>query len=111
MRKRVKQVNQLVKKTLGKIILEEFSKPEGTLITITRVETTPNLIKTKVFINIIPEEKTKKIIESLQKEVYHIQQKLNRKLKIRPVPKIIFKLDKSVEEAAKIEKILAKLKK
>jgi ribosome-binding factor A len=67
------------------------------------------LIKSKVFINIIPKEKEEIVIESLKKEVYHIQQKLNKNLKIRPVPKIIFKIDESVDKAAKVEAILNKI--
>jgi ribosome-binding factor A len=109
MRKRVKKVNELIKRTLGKILFKEFSHPKNSLITITRVETSANLIKSKVFINIIPKEKEEIVIESLKKEVYHIQQKLNKNLKIRPVPKIIFKIDESVDKAAKVEAILNKI--
>ncbi len=110
MSRRVKKVNTLIKKTLGKIPLKEFGRPKDTLITITRVKTTPNLIKSRVFINIIPKEKTEEVVESLKKEVYHIQQKLNKELKIRPVPKIIFKIEERVEKAAKVEELLNKIK-
>ena len=110
-KKRVNQMNELLKRTIGKIILKDFDMPEDSLITVTRVETEANLIKSNVFINIIPQEKEDKVIESLKKYVYHIQQKVNQELKMRPVPKIIFQKDKKVEEATKVERILTEIKK
>jgi ribosome-binding factor A len=35
---------------------------------------------------------------------------LNKKLKVRPVPKIIFKFDKNPEGAAEIEKLIKETK-
>lgn len=109
MSKRVNQVNELLKRTIGKIILKDFDTPENALITVTRVETTPNLIESKVFLSIIPKEKEKKIVASLKKYVYYIQQGVNKKLKIRPVPKIIFMIEKDIDKAMKIEELFTKI--
>lgn len=110
MSQRIKKINELIKRTLGKIILKEFEAPEDVLVTITRVETTSNLIESKVFISIIPKKKEEKVIASLRKCVYYIQQELNKKLNIRIVPKIIFKIDESIEKAVKVKKLLDKIK-
>ena len=109
--KRVNKINEILKRTIGGIVLKDFDIPENSLITVTRVETTSNLIKSKVFISVIPQEKEKEIIASLRKYVYYIQQKINKKLRIRPVPKIVFMEEKDIEKAIRIEKILAKISK
>ena len=111
MSKKVKQINELLKRTIGEIILKDFDSPKEALITITRVETTPNLIKSNVFINVIPQKVEKDIIASLRKYIYYIQQKVNKKLKIRPVPKIIFITEKDIDKAIRIEGLLTKIEK
>lgn len=110
MSKRVNKINELLKRTIGEIILKDFDMPEGALITVTRVNTSSNLIKSRVFINVIPKEKEEKVVESLKKYVYHIQEEVNRRLKIRPVPKIFFVREKTVDKSTRIEEILEDIK-
>ena len=110
MSKKINQINELLKRMIGEIILKDFDMPENSLITVTRVETDSNLIKSKVFLNIIPQEKEKEIIASLRKYVYHIQQGVNKQLKIRPVPKIVFVAEEDIDKAIRVEELLTKIK-
>ncbi len=107
---RISRVNQLIREELSQIILKEFDFPSNILITLTRVETTSNLIQVKVYISVIPEKKTKEILQRLNRQIYQLQQKLNRRLKMRPVPRICFKEEKETSEAGRIEEILEELK-
>jgi len=109
-KQRVNQVNLLIKKELSRIILRELEFPLGTLVTITRVDVTPNLIEARVFVSTLPEEKTKDILNVLGNNVYELQQILNRKLIMRPIPKIIFIGESKTKEAARVEEILEQLK-
>ncbi len=68
--------------------MREVESPKDILITVTRVETTPDLGQSKVFIGVIPEKNIEKIIESLNRKIYRIQQKMNKRLKMKYVPKI-----------------------
>lgn len=107
---RVEKVNSLIKKELGKIILKEIDLPPEILLTITRVEASSNLFQAKVFVSVMPEEKTEEIFKILNQNIFSLQQKLNKKLKMRPVPKISFVKEKRTVEAGRIEEILEKLK-
>ena len=111
MSKRIQQVNQLIKKELSQILLKEIEFPQDVLVTITRIETSPNLIESNVWISVFPEEKSKRMLEILNKNIYFLQQKLNQRLKMRPIPKIKFLEEKKTAEAGKIEEILEELKK
>ena len=111
MSKRIERVNSLIKEELAKIFLKEVDFPIGVLVTLTRVEATPNLIEAKAYVSVFPDEKADKIIETLNKGIYSIQQKINKLLKMRPVPKIRFVKEEQIKEAAKIEGILEGLKK
>ena len=110
MSKRIQQVNQLIKKELSQIILREIESPKDVLVTMTRVETTPNLIESKVFVSVMPESKSENILQALNRQIYEIQQMLNKRLKMRPIPRICFVEEKETVEAGRIEEILAELK-
>ena len=90
MSKRIEQINELLKRELSQIILREFVSPENTLITIIDVETAANFQSAKIYISVIPETNAENVMKDLNQEIYSIQQTLNKRLKIRPVPKIIF---------------------
>lgn len=107
---RIPQVNQLIKKELGQIVLREVDLPEDALVTLTRVEATPNLIQAKVYVSVMPEDKSIIILESLNKQIYFIQQKLNKRLKMRPIPKIMFVEEKAIREAGRVEELLETIK-
>lgn len=109
--KRIQRVNQLIKKELGKILLREVDFPPGSLSTITRVECSPDLVGAKVFVSTFPEYCAPEILKILNSQIYHLQQKLNKRLRMQSVPKIQFYQEKKVAEAGRIEKILADLKK
>ena len=111
MSKRIDQVNQLIQEELSQIILKEIEFPKNVLVTLTRVETTPNLIESKVFISVMPEDKMDEVFRILNERIYEIQQMLNKRLKMRPVPRIEFWKEKKTSEAGRIEEILEKLKK
>lgn len=111
MPKRIQQVNQLIKREISQIFLREVIFPEKTLVTVTRVETTDNLKQSKVYISLIPENKIKSVFQILNKQIYQLQQRLNQRLNMRPVPRIYFVEEKETLKAGRIEEILAKLKK
>jgi len=107
---RIQQVNQLIKKELGQILLREGDFSKNVLVTITRVDTTRNLIDTRVYVSVLPEGESLKILEKLKKRIFDIQQLLNKRLRMRPIPKIIFIEEKQTSEAGKIEQLLQEIK-
>ncbi len=109
--KRIQRVNTLIKRELSQLLLREVEFPSDVLVTITRVETSADLRDSNVWVSALPEEKIKRILKILNKNIYFLQQKLNKRLKMRPIPKIKFLEEKKTVEAGKIEEILEKLKK
>ena len=108
---RIPQVNALIKKELSKILLRDVDFSSSVLVTVTRVEILPNLSEAKIYISVIPENKTEEVFKTLNKEIYNLQQQLNKRLKMRPVPKIGLEKEEKAKEAARIEEVLEQLKK
>lgn len=107
---RLSKVNSLLAHEISKIIAQDFEFSGG-IITLTHVDATANLIEARVYISVLPEEKTDLAVKALNNDVYSIQQKLNKTLNMRPVPRIKFIKDAILVEAARIEELLATLKK
>jgi len=111
MAKRIERVNQLLKEEIDKIILKELEFPKDILVTITNIESTPNLQQAKVFVSAIPDNRIKDVLKILNGRVFEIQQIINKRLNMRPVPRINFVEDKEAVEAGRIEELLEKIKK
>lgn len=110
MSKRIEQVNELIQRELGRVILKEIDFPPGIMVTLTRVETSVDLGQSKVYVSVFPEGKTKSALGILNRNIYDIQQELNKRLKMRIVPRIFFGREKETAEAGKIERLLEQLK-
>ena len=106
MNARIERINELIKQHTNNIILKDLSLKDGVFITIAKVDTTPDLRYTRVSISVFPYKESDYALKTLNKEIYTIQGALNKKLAMRPLPRIEFILDSTEEEADKIEKIL-----
>ena len=107
---RIDSVNSLLKREVSKILQREISFPAGILVTLTKAEATANLIEAKIYISAFPEDKSEDVLKILKKEVPGIQKEINKKLNMRPVPKIIFVLDKNSSAVGRVEELLNQLK-
>lgn len=111
MKSRIQKINSLIKKELAQIILKELEIEKDNLITLTRVETSADVTLAKIFISVWPQKNFKKILEILEKNIFVLQKKLDKKLVMKNVPKIVFIEEKKVAEAGRIEELLEGLKK
>jgi ribosome-binding factor A len=108
---RIQRVDSLIQKELSQIILREVEFSPDIFVTLTRVETVPNLTESKIFISVLPEGKLEIVLKILNKNIYNLQKKLNKRLRMRPIPRIVFLKEKTTSEAGRIEEILESLKK
>lgn len=106
MSERIAKINKLIKKQLGEILIRELSIKPGVFITISKVDTTADLRYTRVSISIFPEKESDYIIKTIKKEIYSLQGALNKKLTLKPLPRLEFIADATEAQADDIEKIL-----
>lgn len=106
---RIEKVNSLIKQELGNITLREVDVFPGILLTITRVECAHNLFQAKVYVSVVPEDKFDEVLSLLKRHIYDLQQILNKKIKMRPVPRIEFLKETKTKEAGRVEELLYKI--
>jgi len=107
---RIKRINELLKRQVGRTILEEVDFPNNVLVTVSGVETSQDVTHCKVFVSVFPEAEMRNVLTVLGKVIYFIQQALNKSLKMRPVPKIRFVEETEIPIAQRVENILEKIK-
>lgn len=107
--RRIEKLNILLQKELAKILDEELEFPEGNLVTVIRVSISSDAYYAVVFISILGKD-LHKSLEILEKNIYYIQKLLNRRLRMRPVPKIRFTIDEGEMKRETVEKFLTELK-
>lgn len=108
---RIQKVNSLIREELGEIFARELDLKPGVFLTLAKVDTTKDLRYTHIFVSVFPEKEGNYAIVSLNNEKGEIQKKLNKRLNMKIVPKLLFKLDTTEAEADEIEKILREIKK
>lgn len=111
MSERILKINQLIKAQVGQIILRNIEFPAGLLVTLTRVDTSPDLSWAKIFVAVMPDTGAKRAFEILRQNIYEIQGLLNKKLNMRFVPKIRFVQEIETRRAGRVEELLENIKK
>ncbi len=106
---RLKKINALLQRHIAEIMNRELELKPGVFITVSKVDTTSDLRYAHVFVSIFPEKEADYILKTLKKEIYHLQGKLNKKLSMKPLPRIDFRRDNTEAKADVIEKILRNL--
>jgi len=109
MNKRIQRVNKLLKQEISSLILKEFDISKDILITVAEVETSSDLRRAKARISILPFLKAEKTLKFLNSQSFNFQKLLNKKLKMKSIPKIQFELDVSEERASKVEQLFKKI--
>ncbi len=109
MSKRTDQVSELIKRELSNIIVKEFDCPNGVLITITEVDVSIDFENAKVLISIYPENLSQKVMKDLDNQINEFQSMLFKRLKMRIVPRLFFRLDDRLKIADEVEKIIEKI--
>ena len=106
---RLEQINSLIQKLISDYLQKEGDFPPNYLVTVTKIETSKDLGIAKVRISSYPKINDK-IKLYFQKNIFALQQALNKKLNMYPIPKIKIIYDESEEKAARIESLLNKIK-
>jgi ribosome-binding factor A len=106
---RIEKINELVRQNINDIILKDLSLKEGVFVTVAKVDTTPDLRYTRISISIFPEKERDYTMKTLRKEIFNIQGILNKKLSMRPLPKVVFEMDVTESKADEVEKLLREI--
>ncbi len=107
--RRREKIENLLREELSRILDRAIEFPDATLVTVTRVSMSSDGHYANAYVSILG-NKPAAALEILKKNIYHIQKTVNRRIQIRPVPKLTFKIDKDEFLREKVERSVTGLK-
>ena len=98
---RINRINEAIQQELA-ALLRTVKDPRvaDTMISITRVETTPDLRYTKVYVSFLQSEKAEGAMKGLKSAAGFLRRQLGTNLKLRYAPEIVWALDDSITYGA-----------
>jgi len=102
------QINELLRAELAQLIEERLELP-GTLITVTRVDCSPDLSYAKISISVLPEKFTGSALEQLRKNTSFFAKILLKKTRLRHIPRLNWHVDDTEVKAAEIDELFKQL--
>ena len=104
---RIERINSELQKAISNIIDNEIRDPQiDAIISVSNVETTPDLSYCRVFITSIGATPSTEVLNRIKGAAGFIRGKLSKMVKLRITPRLEFVKDESVEYASNIEGIL-----
>ena len=107
---RINRINEEMQKSIaGKLRSVKDPRVANTMISVTRVETTPDLRYTKVYVSFLQEDKAQGAMKGLQSAAGFLRRQLGSNLKLRYAPEIVWSLDDSITYGAKMLNLINSL--
>lgn len=107
--KRSQRVSDLLRKEIADIIIYRLKDPRIGFITVTGVDVTDDIKIARVYVSIFQDEERKTTLEILNSAKSFIRSELSKRLRMKFIPSIEFRLDTSIEYGSKIEKLLKEI--
>ena len=105
-KKRPDRVASLIQEELSQLLHREIEFPAGVLITIVSVYVHKKMSRALVGVSVYPKEHIEGAIRRLERATGYLGGLLRKKLNIKPMPEIMFRLDRGFENAAEVERAL-----
>ncbi len=106
---RMRKVNSALREVLADEI-ELLDNPDIGLVTITGVDTRPDLRQATVFLSVLEPSQVGSTLEVLEGEAGSLQAAIARQLRLKYTPRLTFRLDPAILSGEHIEKVLRRLK-
>ena len=100
---RIGRINEEIQKELSSLIRNlKDPRVQDTMISVTRVETTPDLRWAKVYVSFLQEDRAAGAIKGLKSASGYLRRELGRALNLRYTPELQWALDDSITYGARM---------
>ncbi len=107
---RITRVNELLRRELGNVFQMLVCPEAETLVTVTGVDTAPNLRNATVYVSVYGDESTgERVLDLITKKRGAIQAMLASKVILKYTPILHFKLDRTAAKADRVMSIISEL--
>jgi ribosome-binding factor A len=108
---RPERVSELIRKIVAEFLTGDVRDPRIGFVTVTGVEASPDLTHAKVRVSVMgTDEERDKSLEGLASAARFLRAQLAKELTLRVTPELHFELDRGLEHAQHIDRVLKQLK-
>lgn len=105
--RRTDRLNEQLRQEISLLIRDEVRDPRVGMVTVTAVETSPELDHARVYVNTLGDaDERDEAVAGLQSAASFLRGQLGRRLHMRRIPELHFSLDRTLAEAERIEALL-----
>ena len=107
---RIGRINEEIQRELSSL-LRTLKDPrlQSGLLTITHVDTTPDLRYSKIFVSALDKSQEKEMMKGLKSAAGYLRRELGSALKLRYTPELVWELDDSITYGARMLKLINSL--
>ena len=106
---RIGRINEEIQRELAELIRNLKDPRVQTMISITRVDTTPDLRYSKIYVSVLEEARQKEAVKGLKSAGGWLRRELGSRLQLRYTPELVFELDDSITKGADMFALLKSL--
>lgn len=103
---RIGRINEEIQRELSALIPAVKDPRVSGMISVTAVETTPDLRYAKAYISVLDKENGERVLKGLRSASGWLRRELGSALKLRYTPELVFQLDDSIGKGAHILELL-----
>ena len=108
--KRSQRVSDLIREEIADIIMNKVKDPRLGFVTVTGAKITEDLKIATIYLSILKEEEKETTLEMLNSAKGFIRAELAKRLRMKFIPSLTFRIDESLEYGVRIEKLLREIK-
>jgi ribosome-binding factor A len=103
----MRRVNESIKEILGDAIAAELKDPRIGFVTVTGVDTSPDLRSARVYVSVLGDEDDReRSLTGLRSSHGVLQRKIADAMRLKRTPTLTFEYDESVERGDRITRLL-----
>lgn len=103
----MRRINGSLREVIGEAISSELQDPRIGFVTITAVETSPDLRSARVFVSVLGDEEAREAsLAGLRSSHGVLQSAIARRMRIKRTPTLTFHYDETTERAARVSRLL-----
>ncbi|MEW6586615.1 MAG: 30S ribosome-binding factor RbfA [Nitrospirota bacterium] len=107
--KRSQRVSDLLREEIADIIQYKLKDPRIGFVTVTGVDVTSDLKMATAYVSVLKEEEQDITLDILQSAKSFIRAELSKRLRMKFIPTVDFRIDTSIEYGSRIDKLLKEI--
>jgi ribosome-binding factor A len=104
---RMRRVNEVIRQVLGDAIATDLKDPRIGFVTVTHVDTSPDLRSARVYVSVLGSESDReRALAGLRSSHGFLQGRIASELRMKRTPTLTFLYDESVDRGVRISRLL-----